>query len=284
MATWVVGDVQGCFSTFRQLLDRIEFRPGRDRLWFVGDLVNRGPDSLGMLRWVYRHQDSIICVLGNHDLHLLAQREGVIPARRRDTLAPVLGAPDAEELCDWVARLPFVHREDGFLLVHAGVLPGWGLSRIAAAAGDARDALTEDRGGFLRALYSVRGDNPRTKKNADEAAGPNGPAGRRLLLGATAASVFTRIRIVDAEGTPSFTFDGVPETIPPGHRPWFESVSLPAGLTVVFGHWAALGLMVSERAVCLDSGCVWNGSLTALRLEDGVLMVQPAAEGDGQPR
>ena len=273
MATWVVGDVQGCFSTFEALLDRLEFRPGRDRLWFVGDLVNRGPDSLGMLRWAYRHRDSLVCVLGNHDLHLLAQREGVIPARRRDTLEPLLAAPDAGELCDWVAGLPFVHRENGFLLVHAGVPPGWDLPQIESGGRAASRALAQDRASFLRALYSLRGDRP---GDAGELPGNGSEAVR-------AASVFTRIRIVNAEGRPAFDFDGVPETIPPGHRPWFEGLSLPEDLTVLFGHWAALGLMVSDRAVCLDSGCVWNGSLTALRLEDGVLRIQPAAAGDGQP-
>ena len=274
MATWVVGDVQGCFSTFLALLDRLEFKPGRDRLWFVGDLVNRGPDSLGMLRWAYRRRDSLVCVLGNHDLHLLAQREGVIPARRRDTLAPLLAAPDAGELCDWVAGLPFVHREAGFLLVHAGLLPGWGLAEVETAGAAASGGLSRDRPGFLRALYSLRGDRP--PEDGEES--PGDDLGRAVA----AASVLTRIRIVDGEGTPSFDFDGVPESIPPGHRPWFESVSLPEGLTVLFGHWAALGLMVSERAVCLDSGCVWNGSLTALRLEDGAVRIQPAAEGDGR--
>ena len=275
MATWVVGDVQGCFSTFEALLDRLEFRPERDRLWFVGDLVNRGPDSLGMLRWAYRHRDSVVCVLGNHDLHLLAQREGVIPARPRDTLAPLLAAPDAGELCDWVAALPFVHREDGFLLVHAGLLPGWTLADTEAAGAAASEGLSRDRPGFLRALYSLRGDRP---AEGDAQSG-GGDLGRAVA----AASVFTRIRIVDGEGTPAFDFDGVPEAVPPGHRPWFEGLSLPEEVTVLFGHWAALGLTVSARAVCLDSGCVWNGSLTALRLEDGALRIQPAVAGDGRP-
>ncbi|MDE2973072.1 MAG: symmetrical bis(5'-nucleosyl)-tetraphosphatase [Acidobacteriota bacterium] len=274
MSTWVVGDVQGCFSTFQALLDRLEFRPGRDRLWFVGDLVNRGPDSLGMLRWAYRHRDSLVCVLGNHDLHLLAQREGVIPARPRDTLAPVLRAPDVEELCDWVAGLPFVHLEGGVLLVHAGVVPGWGLPKVESGGKAASHALAQDRAGFLRALYALRGDGP---------AGAGQRSANGFSEAVTAASVFTRIRIVDGAGRPAFDFDGTPEDVPPGHRPWFEGISLPDGLRVLFGHWAALGLMVSEGAVCLDSGCVWNGFLTALRLEDGVLRIQPAAAGDGGP-
>ena len=243
-------------------------------MWFVGDLVNRGPDSLGMLRWAHRNRDSLVCVLGNHDLHLLAQREGVIPARRGDTLAPLLAARDAGALCDWVAELPFVHREDGFLLVHAGFLPEWDLPNIEAAAAAARAGLSRDRSGFLRALYALRGDGP----TEDGEKSPGDDLGGAVR----AASVFTRIRIVDPEGRPAFDFDGVPETIPPGHRPWFEGLSLAADSTVLFGHWSALGLMVSERAVGLDSGCVWNGSLTALRLEDGALRIQPAAAGDGR--
>lgn len=255
------------------LFDRLEFRPGRDRLWFVGDLVNRGPDSLGMLRWAYRNRESIECVLGNHELHLLAQREGVIPARPRDTLARVLEAPDAGELCDWVAGLPFVRRERGYLLVHAGVPPGWRLPEIESAGRAAREALADDRPGFLRALYSFRGDRP---------ASDGGPAlADGFGAAVAAASVFTRIRTVDATGEPSYDFDGAPETIPAGHRPWFESAPLPEGLTVLFGHWAALGLLVSERVVCLDSGCVWGGSLTAFRLEGG-LVIQAAAAGDGR--
>ena len=266
MATWVVGDVQGCFTTLRRLLARIRYRQGRDRIGFVGDLVNRGPDSLGVLRWARDQGDSVACVLGNHDLHLLARREGVT-APRKDTLAPVLDAPDADELCDWLAALPFVHEEEGFLLVHAGFLPGWGLADIERAASEARNALRRDRRGFLASLYALRNAASSERGGAD----------------ALAASVFTRLRIVDAGGQPAFDFDGPPEAIPAGHGPWFEAASLPAGRTVLFGHWAALGLMVSERAVCLDSGCVWEGSLTAMRLEDGALAIEPAARGDGRP-
>ena len=283
MATWVVGDVQGCFSTFQLLLDRIEFRPGRDRLWFVGDLVNRGPDSLGMLRWARRHESSVVCVLGNHDLHLLAQREGVASARRRDTLAPVFAAPDAGELCDWGRGTPLPPSGGRF-----PPRPRRSASRMESVQHRDprrhRPRRSRGRPGRLpeRALYATGDGRPR-QNGGEERGDPGGEAGARLSEAATAASVFTRLRTVDAKGKPSFDFDGVPETIPSGHRPWFEGVSLPEGLAVLFGHWAALGLMVSPRAVCLDSGCVWNGSLTALRLEDGALTIQPAAEGDCQP-
>ena len=275
MATWVVGDVQGCFSTFLRLLDRIRWRPGRDRIRFAGDLVNRGPDSLGMLRWARDRGDSVVSVLGNHDLHLLARREGVLPDNRRDTLTPVLEAPDADELCDWVAANPFVHREGRFLLVHAGFLPEWDLGEIRRRAALAEGAIRSDRRGFLESLYALR---------RRPAAGPaDTPAPGAAAEGVHAASIFTRIRIVDRAGNPDFEFDGPPEEIPSGYRPWFRQARAAAERTVLFGHWAALGLTVAEGAVCLDSGCVWDGSLTALRLDDGELRIQQAVPGDGRP-
>ncbi len=251
-------------------------------MWLVGDLGNRGPDSLGTLRWVRDQGDSVVSVLGNHDLHLLARYEGILGARRRDTLDPVLEAADAGALCDWLADRPFVHREGRELLVHAGVPPDWTLDDIERGAELARRALRQDRRGFLDALYALRGE-----------AAERGPVSPAAADGARAASAFTRLRIVDREGAPEFAFDGPPEAIPAGYRPWFEKSNFgksgferspaPGGLRVLFGHWAALGLMVSEHAVCLDSGCVWGGSLTAMRLEDGSFVIQPAVPGDSPP-
>lgn len=276
MATWAVGDVQGCFRTFRALLERIGYRRRRDRIWLVGDLVNRGPDSLGMLRWARDQGDSLRVVLGNHDLHLLAQREKIADGRERDTLAPVLDAPDAGDLCDWLAGQPFLHEEGRFLMVHAGLLPGWSLAAARRAAAGAGRALVSDRRGFLRRLYALRGDG-RGAGSQEASAVPD-----RLGEVAAAASVLTRLRMVSRSGRPLFVFDGPPEAAPPDTRPWFDRSRLPPGRTVLFGHWAALGLMVSESAVCLDSGCVWGGSLTAMRLEDGSLTIQRAVPGDGR--
>ena len=246
-------------------------------MWFVGDLVNRGPDSLGMLRWVVEQGDSANSVLGNHQLHLLAQREGILGARRRDTLRDVLGAPDARTLCDWVAARPFTARVGSFLLVHAGLHPRRTVPEAERRATAAAEALRGDRRGFLEALYVARGDRPGSGQ-------PTGKRARRLVRAARDARVLTGIRGVNAAGKPRFGFDGAPETLPPRRRPWFEAVRLPAGLTVLFGHWAALGLTSAPagdgRVVGLDSGCVWGGFLTALRLEDGAFVLEPTARGD----
>ena len=278
MATWALGDVQGCFATLSRLLRRIGYRRGEDRLILLGDLVNRGPDSLGVLRWARGQGDSLAVVLGNHDLHLLACRAGVRPPGRRDTLQPLLAAPDADELCAWLAKQPFLHRERGFLAVHAGFLPSWTETGLANAAATAAAALRNDPGAFLRALYRRRAAEPAPAPPAAAVPDP-GSAGEA----ARNARVLTGIRLVDRRGRPDFGFDGAPETIPPGRRPWFEAAAIPEDRTVLFGHWSALGLTVGERAVCLDSGCVWNGFLTAMRLEDGALRMEPTAPGDGRP-
>lgn len=240
-------------------------------MWFVGDLVNRGPDSLAILRWVVEQGDSARSVLGNHDLHLLAQREGLLATRPRDTLTEVLGAPDARTLCDWIAARPFTARVGSFLLVHAGLHPRWGVAESERRAAAAAEALDRDRRGFLRALYAAR--SGKTGKSAGEFAA----AGRD-------ARVLTGIRAVNGAGRPRFDFDGAPEAMPAGRRPWFERVTIPAGLTVLFGHWAALGLTSCPagegRVVGLDSGCVWGGFLTALRLDDGAFVLEPTAPGD----
>lgn len=277
MATWAVGDVQGCFGAFRELLAGIGYRRGRDRIWLVGDLVNRGPDSLGMLRWARDQGDSVRLVLGNHDLHLLAQHAGVSKARRSDTLEGVLADAEADDLCDFLARQPFLHEEGRFLMVHAGLLPTWDLAAARAAAESARQALAADRRGFLEQLYAVRGDGRRQGALSDSAA--EAPA----RLGAEAASVLTRLRMVGPSGEPEYSFDRPPEEAPPGVVPWFERTRLPADRTVLFGHWAALGLLVTPRAIGLDSGCVWGGWLTARRLEDGTLRFAPPAAGEPRP-
>lgn len=270
VATWVIGDVQGCFTSLRRLLARIGYERGRDRIWFVGDLVNRGPASVETLRFVRDQGDSAVAVLGNHDLHLLAQRDGIVAPRRGDTLDGVLAAPDADELCDWLARRPFVHTEGRFTLVHAGFLPEWSWSKIEKRARAAEAALARDRRDFLSALYALLKGRPASRPSPG------------VVRAARSAIVFTRIRTVGPDGVPDLDFDSPPEAIPPAHRPWFEAASLSGERTVLFGHWAALGLMAAKDAVCLDSGCVWNGSLTAMRLEDGAFTVEPAAAGDGQ--
>jgi bis(5'-nucleosyl)-tetraphosphatase (symmetrical) len=268
MATWVIGDVHGCLTELEGLLGRIGWRPGGDRLWLVGDLVNRGRDSLGVLRWAYRHRDDLVAVLGNHDLHLLARAAGVGRRKRGDTLDEVLEAPDRVDALRWLGGLPLLHREGDWLLVHAGLHPGWSLREAVAEAAAARDVLAgPDRRAVLAAVDS------RTR-----------PGWRPGLAGveraAAAVAVLTRARVVDAEGRPRLGFTGPPEEAPEGCRPWFETSPVVAGgARVVFGHWAQLGCQRGATWGCLDSGCVYGGSLSALRLDDGLLVQQSALAG-----
>jgi bis(5'-nucleosyl)-tetraphosphatase (symmetrical) len=234
----------------------ITFDPDRDRLWLVGDLVNRGPRSLDVLRWARDHGDAVTAVLGNHDLHLLARAAGVADAKRRDTLDDVLNAPDRDALVDWLRRRPFMHVEDGFALVHAGLHPRWTVSRALALAAELADGLG--------------GDDWRTWLT--QLAGP-APAWRDDLTGAerirSALAYFVRVRCCAPDGEPVSEFDGPPEQAPPGAVPWY---ALPAPAwddhTVVFGHWAAHGLRISEHWISTDAGCVWGRSLAAVRLPE----------------
>jgi len=244
VATWVVGDVQGCFDTLSALLGRIDWRRGRDRLWFVGDLVNRGPKSLQVLRFAAEHDDCVTAVLGNHDLHLLALADGVRRSKSGDTLQAVLAAPDRDDLLGWLRRRPLLHDDGEHLMVHAGLLPSWTVDDAAGHARRLRKAL---------------------KKQGPEAVRED-----------SALAALTRIRLVDERGRPKAGWKGAPNDAPAGQQPWFDAGRWPRRL--LFGHWAALGLRINERYAALDSGCVWGRSLTALRLEDGALASEPARE------
>ena len=265
MATYAIGDIQGCFEPLQRLLARVAFDPEIDRLWIVGDLVNRGPSSLRVLRWMVEHDRAVVAVLGNHDLHLLARHAGVVKASRDDTLDAILEAPDADALVAWLARRPLAHREADRLMVHAGLLPSW-TPEIAVAL--AREVEEELRGPgcteFLAALYRDKGRRFGTDLGRSE---------RRLA----AVGVLTRIRAVDADGQMVRRFKGPPEELEPGQVPWFRVPGrASAGVTLIFGHWAALGLCLEERVMALDTGCVWGGSLTAVRLEDRAVFSVPA--------
>ncbi len=265
MATYAIGDVQGCFITLERLLRRIDFDQRRDRLWLVGDLVNRGPSSLEVLRWAKSMGKSAVAVLGNHDLHLIARAEGVREARKRDTFDDVLEAPDREALLEWLIGLPLFHREGEFVLVHAGLLPEWSLEEAEALAWEAQEALRSRRRYALLQVMEEGGGELRFRPDLTE--------GERVRL---ALDVFTRIRTLKATGELCLDFDGPPGHAPDGCRPWFELASLPPGATVVFGHWAALGLHLGRNAIGLDTGCVWGGSLTAIRLEDRQVFQEPS--------
>ncbi len=257
MATYVVGDVQGCFTTLTRLLRRIDFDARNDRLWLVGDMVNRGPDSLEVLRWAKGMGGTVTAVLGNHDLHLIALAEGLREPRRRDTLDAVLEAPDLDALLEWLVGRPLFHREDDFVMVHAGLLPQWSLDEAEALAWEAQESLRSRR--RYQLLEPVAADARARRFTPDLADSDK----RRFVL-----DVFTRLRTLTAEGELCFEFSGPPEDAPAGCRPWFELCSFPPPVTVLFGHWARLGLHLGRNAIGLDTGCAWGGDLTALRLED----------------
>jgi len=267
MATYAIGDVQGCHRTLLELLDRISFHPGRDRLWFTGDLVNRGPRSLAVLRWAKDHDGDLVVVLGNHDLHLLGVAAGVARPRRRDTLAEILGATDREPLLAWLRGRPFLHREAGHVLVHAGLLPAWTVAAAEALAGQASAAL---RGPTARDFLAEVLQSPAP-------AGPAGDVARAVLA-------LTRLRLCQSDGTLHEGFSGPPGEAPAGLLPWFAFPERrSAAWRVIFGHWAALGLVRTPTLLALDTGCVWGGSLTAVRLEDQATFQVPCRDAAADP-
>jgi bis(5'-nucleosyl)-tetraphosphatase (symmetrical) len=270
MATYAIGDVQGCFDELQALLEACRFHRSRDRLWFVGDLVNRGPDSLATLRFVRDLGDRAVVVLGNHDLHLLALAHGYVKRRKDDTLAEVIAASDRDALLDWLRHRPMMHVAGKAVLVHAGLLPQWD---IATAQSLAREVESELRGRkhrkFLEALYGSRPD-----RWADDLSG----ADRLRVI----VNAMTRLRFCTREGVMDFDAKGETTQAPKGYLPWFEVPGRKsAGSTVVCGHWSALGLRLAPRLLALDSGCVWGGQLSAIRLEDRRLYQVPCRAGAG---
>jgi bis(5'-nucleosyl)-tetraphosphatase (symmetrical) len=257
MSLYAIGDIQGCHTEFRQLLELIGFSPREDRLWLVGDLVNRGPDSLAVLREVKALGDAVVTVLGNHDFHLLTVAAGHTKPHRRDTIAPILEAPDRDELIDWLMRRPLVVIEGDHLLVHAGLLPQWTPATALMLSREVQAMLASARAGaFLAVLY---GDEPRAWRDDLE-----GFDRLRVVVNACA-----RLRFCTADGTMEFREKRGPDRAPEGFRPWFEhEARASAGKTIVCGHWSTLELKLAPNLLMLDSGCVWGGALTAIRLED----------------
>lgn len=257
MATYAIGDIQGCFEPLQQLLQTIRFNPQRDTLWLAGDLVNRGPGSLEVLRWAYSQRDALRVVLGNHDLHLLAVDAGHGKHHDEDTLQPILAAPDKPVLLDWLRRQKLVHRENGWLMVHAGLLPQWTADDAQRLAREVEMRLqADDYRDFLRHMY---GNKP---GHWDEALQGNDRL--RLIVNA-----MTRMRLVTADGAIDLKFKGELENAPPELCAWFAAAGRRSADTqIVCGHWSALGLRLDANLCALDSGCLWGGDLTALRLED----------------
>ena len=264
MATYAIGDVQGCYDELRLLLAKIAFEPKRDRLWFVGDLVNRGPKSLEVLRFVHSLGDRAITVLGNHDLHLIAFAEGFWKKRGEDTLDAVIAAPDGTQLIQWLRTRPLMHVEGGYAMVHAGLLPGWSVERAHGLAREVEGALAApEYRDFLAHMY---GSKP--ERWDDALAGWD-----RLRA---IVNVMTRMRFCTRKGDIEVRTKG--ERPPEGFRPWFDLRRARKEPRLVCGHWSTLGLKVTERALLIDTGCVWGGALTAARLEDGEIIQLPCAE------
>jgi len=259
LAIYAIGDIQGCYDPFRRLLDAIAFDPAKDTLWLVGDLVNRGPKSLKTLRYVHSIRDSVVTVLGNHDLHLLAAH---IDAKRGGSqyrsLRKVLNADDVDELCHWLRHRPLAHydKDLGTLLVHAGTHPRWTARKTLARAAEVEAALqADDYPDLLARMYGNVPDMWSSKLTSYKRL--------RFII-----NCLTRMRMITADERLDLKFSGSPWRAPKGLRPWFEAVD-PAwsGTRVVFGHWSALGLLVLPGLVALDTGCVWGRQLTAVRLD-----------------
>ena len=260
MATYVIGDIQGCFVALTRLLQKIAFDPRHDRLWLVGDLVNRGPQSLEVLRWAKALGDRVVAVLGNHDLHLLAVAEGFVPLHHKDTLGDVLTAPDRAELLQWLRERPLIHFEHGWLMVHAGLLPQWTVLRAVELA---QEVEAELRGSHYRHfLAHMYGNEPRQWREE-----LTGIARLRVITNA-----MTRLRFCTREGVMEFAHKGPPWQRPEGFLPWYEVPERKSrGAPIVFGHWSAHGLDVNSDYCALDTGCLWGGALSAMRLEDRAL-------------
>jgi len=259
VAIYAIGDIQGCYDPLRRLLDEIDFDPGKDTLWLVGDLVNRGPKSLKTLRFVHSIRHSVVSVLGNHDLHLLALQAGVAAnSGRLRSLRKLLKADDADELCDWLRHRPLAHYDEdlGTLLVHAGTYPRWTVRKTLARAAEVEKALQrDDHADLLARMYGNTPDQWSSKLS--------GHKRLRFII-----NCLTRMRMITADNRLDLRFNGSPWRARKGLIPWFEADNPSwSGTRIVFGHWSALGLLVLPDLIALDTGCVWGRQLTAVRLD-----------------
>lgn len=261
MAIYAIGDLQGCHTELTQLLRQIKFKPDRDRIWFCGDLVNRGPESLLALRHVRDMADNAVTVLGNHDLHLLAQAFMENPPGKKDTLQQILNAPDRDQLLEWLRQQPLVHhdKETGFTLVHAGIHPHWSIKQALGLSAEIQQVLQGDK--HVDYYNHMYGDKPAIWSDSLK-----GWKRYRFIT-----NTFTRMRYCNADGTLNLGAKYAPGSQAKGLFPWYET---PARKTeknrIVFGHWSTLpqaGKHAVNNAYALDSGCVWGGSLSALRLD-----------------
>ena len=264
MALYLIGDLQGCDEPLQRLLQTLDFSPSRDTIHVLGDLVNRGPDSLAVLRRLMGYGSSAQCLLGNHDLHLLAVAEGARAAHRSDTLDDILAAPDRAELLHWVRTRPLALLTQGWLLVHAGLLPQWDAAQALTLAQEFSAMLSGTEGSdWLQRMYGNQPDRWR-----DDLAGDD----RWRIV----ANAMTRLRFCSADGQMEFATKDSAGAAPAGYLPWFDVPERrSADQPIAFGHWSTLGLLQRENLLALDTGCLWGGCLSAARLE-------PQAEGSAR--
>jgi bis(5'-nucleosyl)-tetraphosphatase (symmetrical) len=258
LATYAIGDIQGCYDELRRALDDVGFEPGRDTLWCVGDLVNRGPKSLEVLRFIHSLGETAVCVLGNHDLHLLALAAGNQRNKDESSLAAVLEAHDREVLMDWLRRLPLLHYDRGldFLMVHAGLPPQWNLETARACAHEVECVLRGDA--HVDYLMQMYGNKPNRWDPA-----LSGMDRWRFIT-----NCFTRLRFCEGDGRLALKEKGPPGSQSKGRIPWFAHPQRASRTQrIVFGHWSTLGYLAGHNVWALDSGCLWGGALTLLRLD-----------------
>jgi bis(5'-nucleosyl)-tetraphosphatase (symmetrical) len=273
MAIFAIGDLQGCYEQFRKLLDLVGFDRTKDRLWLVGDIVNRGPDSLKILRFVKGLTEAVTIVLGNHDLHLLMVAEGCSPLSRNDTIQDILSAPDREELLHWLRQQKLLHLDGNYAMVHAGLLPSWSIAEAHELANSVEATIRgEEFHEFCTQMYGDQPDHWNDKLS--------GYARLRVIVNA-----MTRIRVCTPQGKMDFKFKGMLKDIPQGYLPWFDVPNRASGeKTIIFGHWSALGLQLRDNLIALDTGCLWGGALTAIRLDDRKVFQVPCEEQEATRR
>jgi bis(5'-nucleosyl)-tetraphosphatase (symmetrical) len=266
MSTYAIGDIQGCYKTLIQLLKRVSFNASKDRVWLVGDAINRGPNSLDVLKWARDLGDRCVYVLGNHELHCIAVAKQKRPFGGKDTFGDVLASPDVDDWISWLCSKPFVHVEERHMLVHAGIFPSWSVADAERNSTLVSSMLQGNQcDAFLDAYYAK--DNLREE--------PNATLERQAGF---MAQVFTRMRTLKNGGTElNQSFADTYDKIPQDSDAWFDVPNRVAiTQTIVFGHWAALGLRVERGIAAIDTGCAWGGELTAYRLHDGAITSEPS--------